>query len=156
LRSSTNSIYHYSEKKMQYLTVLAAATTLLAGILHLMMVGTFFKPPNFPLELLAGSNILFIVSGVAQILWAVPMFLRWNIRWYYAGLVGTAALVILLAASRIPNPMTGQALQNNSIGYLTEIVQIVYIIITGIITGIIIVKQRKRIKRSNSILEKKH
>ena len=141
---------------MQYLTVLAAATTLLAGILHLMMVGTFFKPPNFPLELLAGSNILFIVSGVVQILWAVPMFLRWNIRWYYAGLVGTAALVILLAASRIPNPMTGQALQNNSIGYLTEIVQIVYIIITGIITGIIIVKQRKRIRRSNSILEKKH
>ena len=52
--------------------------------------------------------------------------------------------------------MTGQALQNNSIGYLTEIVQIVYIIITGIITGIIIVKQRKRIRRSNSILEKKH
>jgi hypothetical protein len=141
---------------MQYLTVLAAATTLLAGILHLMMVGTFFKPPNFPLELLAGSNILFIVSGVAQIFWAVPMFLRWNIRWYCAGLVGTAALVILLAASRIPNPMTGQALQNNSIGYLTEIVQIVYIIITGIITGIIIVKQRKRIRRSNSISEKKH
>jgi hypothetical protein len=84
------------------------------------------------------------------------MFLRWNIRWYCAGLVGTAGLVILLAASRIPNPMTGQALQNNSIGYLTEIVQIVYIIITGIITGIIIVKQRKRIRRSNSISEKKH
>ena len=142
---------------MQYLTVLAGASTLLAGILHLMMVGTFFKPPNFPLELLAGSNILFIVSGVAQILWAIPMFLRWNIRWYYAGLVGTAALVILLAASRIPNPMTGQALQNNSIGYLTEIVQIVYIIITGLITGIIIVKQkRKRIRRSNSISEIKH
>jgi hypothetical protein len=156
LRSSTRSIYHYTDRKMQYLTVLAAATTLLAGILHLMMVGTFFKPPNFPLELLAGSNILFIVSGVAQIFWAVPMFLRWNIRWYCAGLVGTAGLVILLAASRIPNPMTGQALQNNSIGYLTEIVQIVYIIITGIITGIIIVKQRKRIRRSNSISEKNH
>jgi hypothetical protein len=134
---------------MQYLTVLAAATTLLAGILHLMMVGTFFKPPNFPLELLAGSNILFIVSGVAQILLAVPMFLRWNIRWYYAGLVGTAGLVILLAASRIPNPMTGQALQNNSIGTLTEIVQIAYIVITAII----IVKQ-KRIM--NSVSEKKH
>ena len=132
--SSRSSIYPPSDKKMQYLTALAGASTLLAGILHLMMVGTFFKPPNFPLELLAGSNILFIVSGVAQILWAIPMFLRWNIRWYYAGLVGTAALVILLAASRIPNPMTGQALQNNSIGYLTEIVQIVYIIITGIIT----------------------
>ena len=137
---------------MQYLTVLAGASTLLAGILHLMMVGTFFKPPNFPLELLAGSNILFIVSGVAQILWAIPMFLRWNIRWYYVGLVGTAALVILLAASRIPNPMTGHALQNNTIGYLTEIVQIAYIIITGII----IVKQRKKIRRMNGISEKRH
>lgn len=146
---TSRSVYANSDKKMQYLTVLAAATTLLAGILHLMMVGTFFKPPNFPLELLAGSNILFIVSGVAQILLAVPMFLRWNIRWYYAGLVGTAGLVILLAASRIPNPMTGQALQNNSIGTLTEIVQIAYIVITAII----IVKQ-KRIM--NSIPEKKH
>jgi hypothetical protein len=151
--SRSRSVYHNSDKKMQYLAVLAAATTLLTGILHLMMVGTFFKPPNFPLELLAGSNILFIVSGVAQILWAVPMFLGWSIRWYYAGLVGTAAaLVILLAASRIPNPMTGQALQNNGIGYLTEILQIAYIIITGII----IVKQRRRIRRMNSISEKKH
>jgi hypothetical protein len=35
--------------------------------------------------------------------------------------------------------MTGQALQNNSIGSLTEIEQIVYIVITGII----ILKQRK-------------
>lgn len=146
---TSRSVYANSDKKMQYLTVLAAATTLLAGILHLMMVGTFFKPPNFPLELLAGSNILFIVSGVAQILWAIPMFLRWNIRWYYAGLVGTAGLVILLAASRIPNPMTGQALQNNGIGYLTEIVQIAYIVITGII----IVKQRRIM---NSVSEKKH
>jgi hypothetical protein len=137
---------------MQYLTVLAAATTLLAGILHLMMVGTFFKPPNFPLELLAGSNILFIVSGVAQIFWAVPMFLRWNIRWYYAGIIGTAGLVILLAASRIPNPMTGHALQNNTIGYLTEIVQIAYMIITGII----IIKQRKKIRRMNIISERRH
>ena len=145
---TSRSVYANSDKKMQYLTILAAATTLLAGILHLMMVGTFFKPPNFPLQLLAGSKILFIVSGVAQILLAVPMFLRWNIRWYYAGLVGTAGLVILLAVSRIPNPMTGQALQNNSIGTLTEIVQIAYIVITGII----ILKQ-KRIM--NSIPEKK-
>jgi hypothetical protein len=35
------------------------------------------------------------------------------------GLVGTVALVILLAVSRIPNPMTGNALQNNTIGYVT-------------------------------------
>jgi hypothetical protein len=135
----SSKIYPMSDKKMQYLTILAASTTLLAGILHFAMIGPFNKPSNFPMEMLPVTDLIFIISGGAQVFWAIPMFLGWSIRWYYVGLVGTVALVILLAASRIPNPMTGQALQNNSIGYLTEIVQIVYIVITGII----IVKQRR-------------
>jgi hypothetical protein len=150
LRSS--SIYPHSDKKMQYLTILAASTTLLAGILHLAMIGSFNKPSNFPWEMLPPSDLLFIISGGAQVFWTIPMFLGWSIRWYYVGIVGTAVLVILLAASRIPNPMTGQALQNNGIGYLTEIVQIVYIIITGII---IVKQRRRRIRRMNSISEKR-
>ena len=145
--SSTSSVYQLSDKRMQCLTVLAAATTLLAGILHLAMIGPFHKPSNFPWEILPLSDLLFIISGGAQVFWTIPMFLGWSIRWYYLGLVGTAGLVILLAASRIANPMTGHALQNNTIGYLTEIVQIAYIVITGII----IVKQRKRIRRLNAI-----
>jgi hypothetical protein len=146
---SSRSVYANSDKKMQYLTILAASTTLLAGILHLAMIGPFNKPSNFPMEMLPVTDLIFIISGGAQVFWAIPMFLGWSIRWYYAGLVGTAGLVILLAVSRIPNPMTGQALQNNSIGSLTEIVQIVYIVITGII----ILKQRRIM---NSISEKKH
>jgi hypothetical protein len=134
---------------MQFLTVLAASTTLLAGILHLTMIGSFNKPANFPWEMLPASDLLFIISGGAQVFWTIPMFLGWNIRWYYAGIIGTAGLVILLAASRIPNPVTGQALQNNSIEYLTEIVQIVYIVITGII----LLKHRRIM---NSLPEKKH
>ena len=145
--SSTSSVYQLSDKRMQCLTVLAAATTLLAGILHLAMIGPFHKPSNFPWEILPLSDLLFIISGGAQVFWTIPMFLGWSIRWYYLGLVGTAGLVILLAASRIANPMTGHALQNNTIGYLTEIVQITYILITGII----IVKQRKRLRRLNAI-----
>ena len=152
MRTSRTTLYPYSDKKMQYLTALAAATTLLAGILHLAMIGSFNKPPNFPWDMLPLSDLLFIISGGAQVFWTIPMFLGWNIRWYYLGLVGTAGLAILLAASRIPNPLTGHALQNNTIGYLTEIVQIAYIIITGII----IVKQKKRIRRMNSISEKRH
>ena len=143
--SSASSVYQLSDKRMQCLTVLAAATTLLAGILHLAMIGPFHKPSNFPWEILPLSDLLFIISGGAQVFWTIPMFLGWSIRWYYLGLVGTAGLVILLAASRIANPMTGHALQNNTIGYLTEIVQITYIVITGII----IVKQRLR--RLNAI-----
>ena len=45
-----------------------------------------------------------------------------------------------MTLTRIPNPITGNALQNNIIGYVTEIVQIAYIVITGII----IVKYRRR------------
>ena len=145
----SSKIYPMSDKKMRYLTILAASTTLLAGILHLAMIGPFNKPSNFPMEMLPLTDLIFIISGGAQVFWAIPMFLGWSIRWYYVGLVGTVAFVILLAISRIPNPMTGQALQNNSIGTLTEIVQIAYIVITAII----IVKQ-KRIM--NSIPEKKH
>jgi hypothetical protein len=64
---------------MQYLTVLAAATTLLAGILHLAMIGPFHKPSNFPMEMLPLSDLLFIISGGAQVFWATPMFLGWSI-----------------------------------------------------------------------------
>jgi hypothetical protein len=136
---------------MQYLTILAASTTLLAGILHLAMVGPFNKPSNFPWEILPLSDLLFIISGGAQVFWTIPMFLGWGIRWYYMGFVGTIGLVILLAASRIPNPMTGQALQNSTIGYVTEIVQIAYIVITGII----ILKQRRKTRRLNVKPEKR-
>jgi hypothetical protein len=144
----TSTVYQLSDKRMQYLTALAAATTLLAGILHLAMIGPFHKPSNFPMEMLPLSDLLFIISGGAQVFWTIPMFLGWGFRWYYAGIIGTAGLVILLAASRIANPMTGHALQNNTIGYLTEIIQIAYMIITGII----IVKQKRK---SNVISEKR-
>jgi hypothetical protein len=108
-----------SDKKMQYLTILAASTTLLAGILHLAMIGPFNKPSNFPMEMLPVTDLLFIMSGGAQVFWAIPMFLGWGVRWYYIGLVGTIGLVLLLAFTRIPNPITGNALQNNTIGYVT-------------------------------------
>jgi hypothetical protein len=62
----SNTIFPYSDKKMQYLTVLAAATTLLAGILHLAMIGSFNKPANFPMGMLPVTDLLFIVSGGAQ------------------------------------------------------------------------------------------
>ena len=139
------------DKKIYYLTILAASTTLLAGILHFAMIGPFNKPSNFPMELLPLTDLIFIISGGAQVFWAIPMFLGWNIRWYYMGLVGTIGLVLLLAFTRIPNPITGHALQNNNIGYTTEIVQIAYIVITGII----ILKQRRKTRRLNVKPEKR-
>ena len=105
------------------------------------------------MEMLPVTDLVFIISGGAQVFWAIPMFLGWGVRWYYAGLVGTIGLILLLAFTRIPNPITGQALQNNTIGSVTEIVQIAYIIITGII--IVKHRRRRRTWRSNITPEKR-
>jgi uncharacterized membrane protein YuzA (DUF378 family) len=49
----------------------AAATTAIAGILHLMLVPNIIgRNPN--------SGIFFIVSGIAQIFWVIPMLKRWG------------------------------------------------------------------------------
>jgi len=56
------------------------------------MIGPCLKPSNFPTELLLYTDILFIVAGLAQIFWALPMIKGWGLRWYYLGIFGTAAL----------------------------------------------------------------
>ena len=49
----------------------AAATTAIAGILHLIMT------PNI-LNFSPNGAILFSVGGAAQIFWAIPMIRRWR------------------------------------------------------------------------------
>ena len=110
---------------------LAAVTTMVAGVLHLAMIGPSLKPINFPMELLPYTDGLFLISGIAQIFWALPMALRWNRRWFYAGLIGTLALTSLIALTRIPNEITGVALQDkNPMALLTEVMQTTYIVTT--------------------------
>lgn len=81
---------------------IAAATTMVAGILHLMMIGPSMKPLNFPMGLLPYTDGLFLISGIAQIFWAIPMALNWDTRWFYAGLIGTIALTSLLTLPVAP------------------------------------------------------
>ena len=111
----------------------AAATSAIAGILHLVVASNVI-----------GSNILsgifFIVAGIAQIFWALPMVKRWGKIWYYIGIAGTTVLIILWVITRAPNPITGgRALPINEMGIAIEVFQIVYIVITAII----IAKERK-------------
>ena len=108
---------------------IAAVTTMVAGILHLMMIGPSMKSLNFPMELLPYTDGLFLISGIAQIFWAIPMALNWNTRWFYAGLIGTIALTLLIALTRIPNEITGIMLQDkNPMALLTEVMQTTYIL----------------------------
>jgi hypothetical protein len=85
-----------------------------------------------------GSNTLsgtfFIVAGIAQIFWGLPMIRRWGKTWYYVGIAGTVILIILWTITRAPNPITeGRALPINEIGVTIEVFQIAYIAITAII-----------------------
>jgi hypothetical protein len=107
----------------------AAATTAIAGILHLVLL----SPPY-----VLGTNILgetfFIVAGIAQIFWALPMAKRWGKIWYYIGIAGTVVLIILWALTRAPNPITGgRAFPIDEMGITIVAFQIAYIVVTVII-----------------------
>jgi hypothetical protein len=92
------------------------------------------KPANFPLELVLYTDILFIVAGLVQIFWALPMIKGWGLRWYYLGIFGTAALSLSLLFTRVPNGVTSTALiDTNPMALLTEISQFLYIGATIII-----------------------
>jgi hypothetical protein len=120
----------------------ATTTTAIAGILHLILDLTHF-----------GINILgdtfFIVAGMAQIFWALPMTKRWGKIWYYIGIAGTAILLILYAGTRLPNPISGnRALPIEEWGIAVSVSQILYIVIT------VIIMTRERRERVQLIKEK--
>ncbi|MDR3783234.1 MAG: hypothetical protein P4K92_08055 [Candidatus Nitrosotalea sp.] len=83
-----------SDKKMLILSIVAAAATVIAGIMHLQMV------PRTLSENL-GQAILYLVGGLLQIFWAVPVIKRWGRVWQIIGIVGTAVLFVLWYASRL-------------------------------------------------------
>ncbi|HKG88632.1 MAG TPA: hypothetical protein VKA95_09925 [Nitrososphaeraceae archaeon] len=119
--------------KSSVLYYAAAATTAIAGILHLMLV-----PDIIGRNL--NSGIFFIISGIAQIFWVIPMLKRWGRVWYYIGIAGTLILIIIWATTRMPgNPITGRGGPISEMAIAVEIFQIVYIVITSII----LVKERR-------------
>lgn len=111
----------------------AAATTAIAGILHLSLVPNVIgRNPN--------SGIFFIISGIAQIFWVIPMLKRWGRIWYFLGIGGTIILIIMWVITRVPgNPITGRGGSISEMAIVIEIFQIAYIIITAII----ILKERR-------------
>jgi hypothetical protein len=111
----------------------AAATTAISGILHLSLVPNVIgRNPN--------SGIFFIISGIAQIFWVIPMLKRWGRIWYFVGIGGTIILIIMWVITRVPgNPITGRGGPISEMAIVIEIFQIAYIVITAII----ILKERR-------------
>jgi formate hydrogenlyase subunit 3/multisubunit Na+/H+ antiporter MnhD subunit len=84
----------------------------------------------------------FIVTGVAQIFWVIPTARRWGKPWYYIGIVGNVALIVLWALTRLSaNPITeaGEAEPITGIGIAVQIAQAAYI---GLVISAIVIQKR--------------
>jgi hypothetical protein len=119
----------------RWLYYAAAGATAIAGILHLYMgPGT--------LGFNANTGVFFIVSGIAQLFWVVPMIKRWGRPWYAIGIAGTAVLVAIYFVTRMPgNPITGRGGPLNAMGAVTEIAQFAFI---GLAVAILVMESRRR------------
>jgi hypothetical protein len=94
------------------------------------------------------NAIFFLVSGIAQIFWVLPMIKKWGKIWYYIGIAGTIILIIMWAITRMPgNPITGRGEPISEMAIAIEVFQVAYVIITAII---IAKEARGRVKEVNS------
>lgn len=110
----------------------AAATTAIAGIIHLVL--------GIPSEN-QNSQILFVVGGTAQIFWVIPMIRKWGPVWYSIGLGGTIILIMIWVITRIPdNFITGRGGRISDNGILIEVFQIAFV---AIVIGILALEKRK-------------
>ncbi|MDE1842819.1 MAG: hypothetical protein KGH95_04130 [Thaumarchaeota archaeon] len=82
------------DRKILIFSLITAATTVIAGIMHLQMV-----PGSISRN--TGEGILFLVGGLMQIFWAVPVVKHWGKIWQIIGLVGTGVFVILWYLDRL-------------------------------------------------------
>ena len=106
----------------------AAACTGIAGILHLMLV---------PSSIIAGIQYttFFLISGLLQIFWVLPMVKRWGRIWNIIGFAGTVVLVGLTGYVVIESVRNPQSTPPGitELAVAIEIFQISYVIITAII-----------------------
>jgi hypothetical protein len=125
--------------KIKWLYYAAAATTALAGILHLTLAPNML---NFNLN----GALLFLVGGAAQLFWVIPMIRRWGRIWYGIGIVGTLVLIAIWIITRIPgNPITGRGGMVNEMGIGVEAIQWAFVGLTAAI--LVIESRRKRIDK---------
>ena len=120
----------------------AAACTGIAGILHLILV------PN-AIKFNINNAIFFLVAGIAQLFWVLPMIKRWGKIWYAIGIIGTVILIGIWAITRIPdNPITGRGGPISEMAIATEVFQIAYVVITAVIIA------KERVGRPQLVKEK--
>jgi hypothetical protein len=121
--------------KINLLYYAAAATTAIAGILHLIQASDVL---GFSLNFF----VFFLVAGIAQLFWVVPMIRRWGMPWYYVGIGGTIVLIILFAITRMPgNPITGRGGPVMPMALAIEVLQAAFI---GLSIVIIVYEMKRK------------
>lgn len=109
----------------------AAATTAIAGIIHIIL-GTDPFSENM--------MILFIVGGIAQVFWVIPMIRKWGPVWYSVGLGGTIIFILIYVITRIPdNFITGRGGRISDNGIVTEVFQIAFV---AIVIAILVIEKK--------------
>ncbi len=122
-------------KKVNIVYYAAAATTAIAGILHLIQA-----PAVLDFSLI--FFIFFSVAGIAQIFWVVPMIKKWGLPWYLVGIGGTIVLIILYVVTRFPNnPITGRGGPVSPMALAIEVMQVAFI---GLTIAIIIYERKRK------------
>ncbi len=123
-REQPSSFHYY-----QYYFIAAAAATAIAGIVHLYMPLAHTRMfENIPMV------TFFLGSGIAQIFWILPMIRRWGRIWYYIGIAGNIAFIILYVITRFPgNPVNGRGGDVDAVDMTCELAQVAYIAITAVI-----------------------
>lgn len=128
LRDTTSQVV---PNKIDVLFYAAAATTAIAGIIHLVL-GIPSNNQN--------SQILFVVGGIAQIFWVIPTIRKWGNVWNLVGIGGTGVFVAIWVITRIPeNFITGRGGRISENGILTEVFQIAFI---AIMIAILVLSKR--------------
>ncbi|MFN2434962.1 MAG: hypothetical protein ABR515_06275 [Nitrososphaeraceae archaeon] len=112
----------------------AAASTLIAGVLHLALIPMFFK------QMTPNVMIFFIASGLAQLFWIIPTVKRWILPWYYIGIGGTIVLILLWIIA-IP----GSGYPIGEMDVVIEASQVAFVILSVII----IKKNREELNKSD-------
>ena len=117
-------------EKFNILLYAAAATTLIAGILH---INRFIDTISSG-DQIGNPDILFLVGGLAQLIWVVPIIRQWGKIWYAVGIAGTAVFMLLWVITRIPeNPITARAGPISAEAIIIQVFQIAFIILSIII-----------------------
>jgi hypothetical protein len=79
-------------------------------------------------------GIFFVVAGIAQVFWILPIVRSWGKEWIYVGIGGTIILIIIWVITRYPdNPIIGRGLPVNSMGITIEAFQIAFIALSAVI-----------------------